>query len=142
MLDRFIAKNYKSIQIHDITKAPLPKKYKCITAIGVLTVGHVDASASKNWNKLTNSMLKSNANSENWEKFTGVNGVSKAQWLNAPYGLKRFKGLIQFMNSEDWSARLPETREYLTLVNKKRGWDKKFLKVFPLFDEVMNGDIK
>ena len=79
---------------------------------------------------------------ENWEKFTGVNGVSKAQWLNAPYGLKRFKGLIQFMNSEDWSARLPETREYLTLVNKKRGWDKKFLKVFPLFDEVMNGDIK
>ena len=46
------------------------------------------------------------------------------------------------MNSEDWSARLPETREYLTLVNKKRGWDKKFLKVFPLFDEVMNGDIK
>ena len=26
--------------------------------------------ASKNWNKLTNSMLKSNANSENWEKLT------------------------------------------------------------------------
>lgn len=48
MLDRFIAKNYRSKQLHDITKAPLPKQYDCITAIGVLTQGHVDASASKN----------------------------------------------------------------------------------------------
>ena len=44
------------------------------------------------------------------------------------------------MNSEDWSARLPETREYLNLVNKRRNWDDKFLKVFPLFEKVMRED--
>jgi len=58
MLDRFIAKNYRSKQLHDITKAPLPKQYNCITAIGVLTQGHVDASASKNLaDSLTNNGL-------------------------------------------------------------------------------------
>ncbi len=76
---------------------------------------------------------------ENWYKFTGVKelGISKAQWLNAPYGLKRYRGLIKFMNSEDWSARLPETREYLTLVNQQRGWENKFLKTFPLFESIL-----
>mgnify|MGYP001157305585 FL=1 len=83
---------------------------------------------------------------KHWYKFTGIKEssqkyhVNKAQWLNAPYGLKRFKGLIKFMNSEDWSARLPETREYLNLVNKRRNWDDKFLKVFPLFEKVMRED--
>ena len=48
MIERFIATNYRSISVFDITKQPLPKQYKCITAIGVLTIGHVDASASRN----------------------------------------------------------------------------------------------
>ena len=79
---------------------------------------------------------------ENWQRFTGVKeeGVSKEEFLKAPYGIKRYQGLINFMNKEDWSERLPETREYLQLVNKQRGWEEKFLQVFPIFNEVLNGD--
>lgn len=78
---------------------------------------------------------------ENWNKFTGVTeeGITKEQFLAADYGLKRFKGIISFMNSEDWSARLPETKEYLELVNKQRGWETKFLETFPIFKDIMNG---
>jgi hypothetical protein len=78
---------------------------------------------------------------ENWNKFTGVaeEGITKEQFLAADYGLKRFKGIINFMNSEDWSARLPETKEYLELVNKQRGWETKFLETFPIFKDIMNG---
>lgn len=76
---------------------------------------------------------------ENWDKFTGVveQEISKEQFINAPYGLSRYKGIIKFMNSEDWGARLPETREYLTLLNRQRNWDNKFLEVFPIFKDVM-----
>jgi hypothetical protein len=76
---------------------------------------------------------------ENWDKFTGVkeNNISKEQFLENPYGVKRFKGIVNFMNSEDWSARLPETKEYLELINRQRGWDDKFLKVFPLFKDIL-----
>jgi hypothetical protein len=77
---------------------------------------------------------------ENWDKFTGVkeNNITKEQFLNAPYGVKRYKGIIKFMNSEDWSQRLPETKEYLNLVNRQRNWDNKFLKIFPIFEGIIN----
>ena len=42
------------------------------------------------------------------------------------------------MNQEDWSARLPETKEWLQLVNKQRNWEDKFLDVFPIFKEIMH----
>ena len=76
---------------------------------------------------------------ENWQKFTGVkeNNITKEQFLNAPYGLKRYKGIINFMNSEDWSARLPETKEYLNLVNERRGWTEEFPKVFPILKDIL-----
>jgi MoaA/NifB/PqqE/SkfB family radical SAM enzyme len=76
---------------------------------------------------------------ENWNKFTGVaeQGISKEIFLDNPYGIKRFKGIINFMNSEDWSQRLPETKEYINLINAQRGWSDKFLQVFPLFERVM-----
>ena len=78
---------------------------------------------------------------ENWNKFTGVakNNISYEEFQNAPYGKKRFKGIINFMNAEDWSERLPETKEYLNLVNEQRGWSSKFLQVFPVFEEIING---
>jgi hypothetical protein len=77
---------------------------------------------------------------DNWDKFTGVSeaGITKEQFLAADYGLKRFKGIINFMNSEDWSQRLPETREYLQLINKQRGWDTQFLEVFPIFKDILD----
>lgn len=77
---------------------------------------------------------------ENWKKFTGVEeaNISKEEFLNASYGIQRLKGIINFMNSEDWSTRLPETIEYLTLLNNQRNWEKKFIKVFPIFKEILN----
>jgi hypothetical protein len=64
-------------------------------------------------------------------------GIPKEEFLNAPYGIKRFKGIINFMNAEDWSARLPETREYLRLINVQRGWTDKFLNVFPILKDII-----
>ena len=76
---------------------------------------------------------------ENWEKFTGVkeNNISKEQFLSAPYGLKRYRGIINFMNSEDWSQRLPETKEYLNLLNNQRNWNDMFLHTFPIFKGIV-----
>ena len=76
---------------------------------------------------------------ENWERFTGVKeaGISKDEFLKATYGLKRFKGVINFMMAEDWSERLPQTKEWINLLNKQRGWDDKFLKVFPIFEDIL-----
>ena len=77
---------------------------------------------------------------ENWEKFTGVAeaGITKEEFLKAPYGLKRFKGIVNFMNAEDWSQRLPETKEYLQLINKQRGWETKFNEVFPILKDIVS----
>ena len=46
--------------------------------------------------------------------------------------LKRYKGIINFMNSEDWSARMSESQEWIQLVNKQRNWNH-FEEVFPIF---------
>lgn len=75
---------------------------------------------------------------DNWQSFTGVKelGISQEEFLNAPYGIKRFQGILNFMNAEDWSQRLPETREYLRLVNEQRGWTNKFPKVFPILEKI------
>jgi hypothetical protein len=78
---------------------------------------------------------------ENWQLFTGVreNNITREKFLAAPYGISRYRGIINFMNSEDWSTRLPETAEYLRLVNQKRGWTDKFDQVFPLLSSLTNG---
>ena len=73
---------------------------------------------------------------ENWQKFTGVRekNINKDTFDHAAYGIKRYKGLINFMNAEDWSQRLPETREYLSLIDKSRNLDHK--KIFPLLENM------
>jgi hypothetical protein len=50
-------------------------------------------------------------------------------FVNSSYGLKRYKGLINFMNSEDWSNRMPEFREYITLLDNIRKTN--FSETFP-----------
>jgi len=51
------------------------------------------------------------------------------EFINHPYGIERLQGLISFMNSEDWSNRMPEFREYINLVDEVRGSD--FRTTFP-----------
>jgi sulfatase maturation enzyme AslB (radical SAM superfamily) len=61
---------------------------------------------------------------ENWQ--LGVpswhkNKVTYEQWRTADYGIKRLEGILNFMESEDWSRRLPEMKEFLDLCDKQRG---------------------
>jgi len=77
---------------------------------------------------------------ENWE--LGVPEWKKGKvkydtWLNDAYGIKRLEGILNFMDSEDWSVRLPEMQEFLNLCDKQRGIT--FADTFPemkgIFDE-------
>ena len=59
----------------------------------------------------------------------GNGKYTKEDFLEASYGIKRLKGMVQFMNSEDWSNRMPEFREYINHMDQIRGTS--FKTVFP-----------
>jgi hypothetical protein len=66
------------------------------------------------------------------EKEVAPNGgetYSKEEFMEASYGIKRLKGMVQFMESEDWSNRMPEFIEYINRMDKIRGTN--FREVFP-----------
>lgn len=106
MLDRFIADNYRDTKKLDITKEPLPQKYKCITAVGVLTYGHVDASASKNIaDSLTDDGLlfcsmciypKDWIVEGGWmeQQDLEVVSIEKIHSLTTPEGIKQFHNMV------------------------------------------------
>lgn len=75
----------------------------------------------------------------NWEK--GVPSwhkgkVTYEQWRNASYGIDRLEGMINFMESEDWSNRLPEMKEFLEQTDAIRGHS--FYEVFPDMKDIFN----
>ena len=75
----------------------------------------------------------------NWEK--GIPSwhrgkVDYETWRNADYGIKRLEGMLSFMESEDWTVRLPETKEFLELCDKQRGLN--FAEVFPEMKDIFN----
>ena len=49
--------------------------------------------------------------------------------MDNQYTLDRLKGIVSFMNAEDWSVRLPETAEWVYRVAEERGL--KFDDIFP-----------
>ena len=51
------------------------------------------------------------------------------EFISNPYGLKRWQGLVQYMNNEDWSNKLPMLEDYLTTTDQQRGTD--FIQTFP-----------
>jgi hypothetical protein len=63
--------------------------------------------------------------------------VTFEQWRNSEYGIKRMAGIISFMESEDWSNRLPETKEYIKLIDAQRNlkFDEIFYEMKGVFDE-------
>lgn len=74
---------------------------------------------------------------ENWELGvpTWYKGkVTKEKWLSADYGISRLRGMVRFAKSEDWSMRLPETKEYLELLDQQRGTD--FYSTFPEMKDI------
>ena len=66
--------------------------------------------------------------------------VSFDEWKDASYGIKRLYGMLQFMDSEDWSVRLPELREFLTLCDNQRNsnWKTIFVEMKDIFNETHN----
>jgi sulfatase maturation enzyme AslB (radical SAM superfamily) len=77
---------------------------------------------------------------ENWE--LGVPSwhkgkITKEMFDAAPYGIKRLKGMLSFMESEDWSRRLPEMQEFLHRCDTQRG--NSFAEVFPEMKDIFDG---
>jgi hypothetical protein len=76
----------------------------------------------------------------NWQKgipASKTDQVTYDMWRDASYGINRLEGMLQFMESEDWSIRLPELKEYIQLIDNQRGLN--FAETFPemkdIFDE-------
>jgi hypothetical protein len=69
---------------------------------------------------------------KNWKELPGVEDVDYDTWRNSEYGIPRIEGLLNFMDAEDWSERLPETAEWCYTVAKQRMVD--FNEVFPDLD--------
>ena len=77
----------------------------------------------------------------NWEKSIPSwhkDKVTYQEWREADYGIKRLEGMLSFMESEDWSIRLPEMREFIALCDKQR--NNSFSETFPemkdIFDDI------
>jgi hypothetical protein len=60
--------------------------------------------------------------------------VDYDSWSKAEYGIKRLNGMLSFMESEDWSRRLPEMKEFLSLCDKQRGIT--FAETFPEMKDI------
>ncbi len=62
------------------------------------------------------------------------------EFIENSYGIKRLKGMVRFMNSGDWSNKMPEFREYIQRMDQIRNTD--FKKVFPEMASLLNEPIK
>lgn len=60
--------------------------------------------------------------------FCGKNSHNQ-EFVTNPYGMKRWHGLVKYMNQEDWSHKIPMLIDYLETTDSQRGTD--FRKVFP-----------
>lgn len=63
--------------------------------------------------------------------------VSYEQWKSASYGIDRLEGMLSFMESEDWSQRLPEMKEYLEKLDSHRKLS--FYETFPEMKDIFDG---
>lgn len=60
-----------------------------------------------------------------------------AGFSQSGYGVKRLLSLVKFMESEDWSNRMPEMREYIRVMDEIRGTS--FAKTFPEMGDLIEG---
>lgn len=71
---------------------------------------------------------------------SGAIGTDQKTFLDSEYGIKRLRGMVSFMNSEDWSNRMPEFREYIEKMDKIRGLE--FRRVFPEMAELLEDKVE
>ena len=64
----------------------------------------------------------------NVEKFC-ASRINDLEFMSNPYGAKRWKGLVQYMNQEDWSHKIPMLLDYLETTDQTRNTN--FRNVFP-----------
>jgi MoaA/NifB/PqqE/SkfB family radical SAM enzyme len=69
-----------------------------------------------------------------WHK----DNVTQENFIDAEYGIKRLRGMVQFMESEDWSIRLPELKEYLSLCDRQRNnsFSSTFVEMKDIFKDI------
>lgn len=72
---------------------------------------------------------------ENWH-LAARNDATYEKWRRNEYGIKRLISVVEFMESEDWSNRLPEMQQFLSLCDKQRGMS--FAKTFPEMRDVFD----
>ena len=73
----------------------------------------------------------------NWELGVPIwhkGKVDYNKWREASYGISRLEGMLNFMESEDWSQRLPEMQQFLKLCDKQRGIS--FEQTFPEMKDI------
>lgn len=68
---------------------------------------------------------------DNWSITSAPN---KDDFIHSNYGINRMRGMINFMESEDWSNRLPELREYISIIDAKR--KTSFSETFPEMNDI------
>ena len=76
---------------------------------------------------------------DNWQLATGVveDNISYDTWASSTYGIKRFRNILNFMNAEDWSGRLPEMKEWVQQLETHRG--QNFAAAFPDMTNIFDG---
>jgi hypothetical protein len=77
---------------------------------------------------------------ENWELCIPSwhkDKVDYDTWRNSSYGMKRLDGMLSFMESEDWSVRLPEMKEFIGLCDRQR--NNSFSATFPEMKDIFDG---
>tara|TARA_B110000503_G_scaffold43199_1_gene70694 strand:+ start:2908 stop:4221 length:1314 start_codon:yes stop_codon:yes gene_type:complete len=59
------------------------------------------------------------------------------EFIMNSYGYDRWKGMLEYMNSEDWSAKLPALQQYLKINDRTR--EQNLIEVFPELESIYNG---
>ncbi len=119
-----LAQNYKKIN-------PWPLGAGLINYHFVYHPAHLNVKVFPKWMK-----QKIRKKYEAFYQWLLENYRSDLEFINSGYGIDRLKGMVSFMESEDWSQRMPQFREYIKHMDQIRGTT--FNKVFPEMAELMD----
>jgi MoaA/NifB/PqqE/SkfB family radical SAM enzyme len=92
---------------------------------------HLNVKVFPKWMK-----VKIRTKYENFYQWLKDNYRNDSEFLENGYGIKRMQGMVNFMESEDWSQRMPQFIEYIEKMDGIRGTD--FRKTFPEMAELLD----